>query len=145
MNASNTLRAMVAGWLLTVPQAPAWAGAEEDMKAMEAAAERVKKSAEDFRAELRRIREERARTQAQYALERKREADARAEQDRKDAIALAAAQKEGELKARELRAAQEKARREAVLRAERAEQQRQAVLDLQREMEDRIASAHSVR
>lgn len=144
MNVQNALLILATG-LLCATQLPVWAGTEEDMKAMEAAAERVKKSAEDFRAELRRIREERAHTQAQYALERKREADARAEQDRRDAIALAAAQKDGEQKARELKAAQEKARREAVLRAERAEQQRQAVLDLQREMEDRIASAHATR
>lgn len=144
MNIQNALLVIAAGLLVTVPF-QARAGTEEDMKAMEAAAERIKKSADDFRAELRRIREERARTLTQHAIERKREADERAEQDRKDAIALAAAQREGEQKARELRVAQEKARREALLRAERAEQQRQAVLDMQREMEDRIAHAQAMR
>lgn len=135
---------MMAACLLGAGQGPAWAGTEEeDMKAMEAAAERVKKSAAEFRLELQRIRAERARTQNQFAEERKREAVERAEQDRKDAIALAAAQKESEQKARDLRAAQEKARRDALLRAERAEQQRQAVLAMQREMEDLIMGSNA--
>lgn len=145
MHVRNVALMMAVG-LLGASQMPAWAGEEEDMKAMEAAAERIKKSAADFRVELQRIREERKRIQSRHALERQREAVERAEQDRKDAVALAAAKRSGgEQKVRELKAAQEQARREAALRAERAEQQRQMVLDMQREMEDRIASTQAVR
>jgi chromosome segregation ATPase len=124
------------------------AGEAEDMKAMEAAAERVKKGADDFRAELQRIREERKRLQeeqkrihVQQEAERRREADDEREQARKDAAALALAKQEKERQA--LAAAQEKARKEAAARAAEAERKRQAALAEQRDKEQRIARAQA--
>lgn len=140
--------AMLAAGLITMANTPVLAGTEEDMKAMEAAAERVKKGADDFRAELQRIREERKqaaaerkRLQAQQEAERKRESEEAREQARRDAAALAAAKQDKERVA--LAAAQEKARREAAARAEAAEKVRRAALAAQQEREEKIARAQA--
>jgi hypothetical protein len=140
--------AMLAAGLISMANTPVLAGAEEDMKAMEAAAERVKKGADDFRAELQRIREERKqaaaerkRLQAQQEAERRREADEAREQARRDAAALASAKQDKERIA--LAAAQERSRREAAARAEAAEKVRQAALAAQKEREEKIARAQA--
>lgn len=92
------------------------------------AAERIKQSGKELREDIQRIREtrirvkeEQKRMQEQEAADRKREAAARAEQNRLNVLAMAEARRQSVQKARELLAAQEKARLEAEARAALAE------------------------
>ena len=139
---------LVAAGLLASVHTPVFASAEDDMKAMEDAADRVRQGGADFRAELQKIREERKRLevdrkrmQAQQEADRKREAEDAREQAKRDAAALASAKQEKERLA--LLASQERSRRDAAAKAEAAEKARQAALAEQHEKEERMARAQA--
>ncbi|MEW6133056.1 MAG: hypothetical protein AB1591_07805, partial [Pseudomonadota bacterium] len=80
-------RLFAAACLLAASALPVQANNEDQYKAMEEAAERIKKFGEEYRAELQRIREERKRLQEEQQraqeAERRRAAAARAEQSRR--------------------------------------------------------------
>jgi membrane protein involved in colicin uptake len=141
------LKVLAASSLLAFLSMPVQAANEEDeqLKAMEAAAERVKQGAKDFEENLKRVRaerqraqEERERLQTKQAAERKLEEERARDQAAKDASALAAA-KDKERKA--LQAAQEQARREAAARVEQAERERKAELAEKVAREEKLARA----
>lgn len=134
-------RLWIVASLAVLVSSPALAADAKQTKEIEAA-ERIKQSGKELREDIQRIREarirvkeEQKRMQEQEALDRKREAAARVEQKRLNALAMAEAKRESEQKARELLAAQEKARLEAEARvaqaearAAQAERERQALL-----------------
>jgi len=94
---------------------------------MEAVAERIRQSQEQFRAELKKAREERLRLQKKQEAERKQEEERELRQAAEDAARLAAIKSAQERKALEV--AQEKYRKESRAKAEKAELARKSELE----------------
>lgn len=112
---------------LLAPAVQAAEGKGDVFQEMEAAAERIRQSGEQFRAELKKAREERLRLQKKQEAERKQEEERERQQAEEDAARLAAIKSAQERKALEL--AQEKARKEIRVKAEQAEQARKSALE----------------
>lgn len=110
--------------------APATQAAESKgdvFQEMEAAAERIRQSGEQFRAELKKAREERLRLQKKQEAERKQEEEHERQQAEEDAARLAAIKSAQERKALEM--AQEKSRKETRAKAEQLEMARKSELE----------------
>jgi len=101
--------------------------ADSVVQQMEAAAERIRQSGEQFRAELKKAREERLRLQKKQEAERKQEEERELRQAAEDAARLAAIKSAQERKALEV--AQEKSRKESRAKAEQAELARKSELE----------------
>lgn len=101
--------------------------ADSVVQQMEAAAERIRQSGEQFRAELKKAREERLRLQKKQEAERKAEEERERREAEEDAARLAAIKSAQERKALEV--AQEKSRKESRAKAEQAELARKSELE----------------
>ncbi|NWG39053.1 MAG: hypothetical protein HXY27_03685 [Hydrogenophilaceae bacterium] len=119
---------MVMTLCLYITSACAEGNSEKTLQDMEAAAERVLQSGEQFKAELKRAREERLRLQKRQEFDRLKEAQRERQKAEEDAARLSALKNARERKALEL--AQEKSKREARARAEQEELTRQKELEV---------------
>jgi colicin import membrane protein len=141
MNTQMATLLVAVGMMASIGTPVMAANNEADLKAMEAAAERVKQGGAEFKEELKRIREERKLKEAREAEARRQAAERARQEAARQAAAEAAAKREKERLAA-LEAAQEKARREAEARAAaKAERERLAALAAQREKEEKKAKA----
>lgn len=126
MKLLNAVIAMIL--CLSVSAVRAEESSDARLQEMEAAAERVRQSGEQFKAELKKAREDRMRLQKKQEADRIKEAERERQQAAEDSARLAAIKSARERRALEL--ALEKSRKETRARAEQEELARQNELEI---------------